>query len=435
MIVNIFLLIFGIYEITTALKCSFAKKPPQGCARFGVMTDMHYYPANLVNCNSPVYQNYLKQDAKLTEESGAVIDAAINAMLACEVEFVILAGDLTNEGEKQSHLELAELLHKFTQKGIQVFVTPGNHDINNRLAMSYLNNEQTPIDTINEHDFEEIYYNFGFKQAYSRDVDTLSYCARVKEGLNIITIDANQYKNNKDKPLPDGILSDDSVTWAENEIRSSLKRGERIIGVMHHGLVEHFENQGKSFRAFLVNDFDKIGQRLVEAGLDFVFTGHLHAQDISSAIYNGKSITDIETAALTSVPFAWRLCCINHDELIIETRYIDEIDFDYGSDLPFRKWATQRVWEGLLELEAYFLKQYNGLTEEQTKIAAPYYARAFMAHFCGDENPSQEDKEFYLKHKNDPQSPYYEVAKIFSALWTDLPDSDNDLTLHLRHID
>jgi hypothetical protein len=252
--------------------------------------------------------------------------------------------------------------------------------------------------------------------------------------LNIITIDANQYKRNKDNPLPEGILSEASIKWAETEIRNSLSRGERIIGVMHHGLVEHFENQGKSFSAFLVKDFESIGRRLVEAGLDFVFTGHLHAQDISWATYNGKKIFDIETAALTSAPFAWRLCNLHKDELVIETKYIEAIDYDYGSDKPFREWAMKRVWDGLLELEAYFLKNHNGLNEEQTQLAAPYYARAFMAHFCGNERPRKEDTEFLEKHKNDPLSPYFEVARISSALWTDQPDSDNNLIIKLRTI-
>lgn len=203
---------------------------------------------------------------------------------------------------------------------------------------------------------------------------------------------------------------------------------------MHHGLVEHFFDQGRTFSPFLVKDFELIGKRLAQAGLDFVFTGHLHAQDVSSASFEGVVIYDIETAALTSAPFAWRQLQLKKDELDINTVYIDDIDFDYGSELPFRKWAMKRVWNGLLELESYFLKHHNGLTEEQTKLVAPYYARAFMAHFCGDEAPSEEDIQFYEKHKSSPSSPFYKVANIFKALWTDTSTSDINLSIPLRHL-
>ncbi len=402
--------------------------------RFAVMTDMHYYPVSLVNSRSRSYLEYLKQDAKLTLESEAVIKAAIKDMIKRRVEFVVLAGDVTNEGERLSHEQLAILLKEFTANGIQVFITPGNHDINNGLAYSLLGDTPQKIDSITASDFEEIYYDYGFRQAYSRDTATLSYCTQIKPGLRIITLDASQYKEKAERPLPDGILNEETVRWAENMISKAVTHGDRILGVMHHGLVEHFHDQGKTFSAFLVKNYEEIGARLARAGLDFVFTGHLHAQDVSSAIYDGITIYDIETAALTSAPFAWRLLTLKPDELNIETRYIDDIDFDYGSELPFRQWAMKKVWNGLLELEAYFLKQHNGLSEEQTRIVAPYYARAFMAHFCGDENPDEEDIEFYEKHKSNPKSPFYNVARIFSALWTDTTSDDINLTIPLRKI-
>ncbi len=428
------LLLPVLYFFLACLKVNFDNSDNIAETRFAVMTDMHYYPASLVNSRSRSYLEYLKQDAKLTLESGAVIKTAIKDMIRHQVEFVILAGDVTNEGERLSHEQLAKPLKEFTANGIQVIITPGNHDINNSLAYSLLGDIPQKIDSITASDFEKIYFDYGFRQAYSRDTTTLSYCTQIKPGLRIITLDASQYKEKTERPIPDGILFEETIRWAENMIIEAVSQGNRIIGVMHHGLVEHFHDQGKTFSAFLVKNYEETGARLARAGLEFVFTGHLHAQDISNAIYDDITIYDIETAALTSAPFAWRLLTLKPDELDIETMYIDDIDFDYGSELPFRQWAMKRVWNGLLELEAYFLKQHNGLNEEQTRIVAPYYARAFMAHFCGDENPDREDIEFYEKHKSNPQSPFYNVASIFSALWTDTTSNDINLSIPLRKI-
>jgi 3',5'-cyclic AMP phosphodiesterase CpdA len=426
------LLVLLIVVFISIMKTEYKKMHRNSVTRFAVMTDMHYFPESLVNPHSLSFQDYLKQDAKLTLESGAVIKKAIGDMIRLKIEFVILAGDVTNEGEKVSHTELAGFLREFNENGIQVFITPGNHDINNPQAYNFMRDNPDRIATITPSDFEDIYNDYGFRQAFSRDENTLSYCAQIKPGLKIITIDANQYKFHKRNSIPDGILTEDTLQWAETLIKKAVDNGERMIGVMHHGLVEHFLDQGKTFNAFLVKDFEEIAERLARAGLEFVFTGHLHAQDVSSARYGNHTIYDIETAALTSVPFAWRLLRLMPDELDIETVYIDDIDYDYGSNLPFREWASEKVWKGLLELESFFLRSHNGLTEEQTKIVAPYYARAFMAHFKGNEKPEAEDIEFYEKHKSDPDSPFHKVARIFSALWTDSPEGDLNLSLPLR---
>jgi 3',5'-cyclic AMP phosphodiesterase CpdA len=418
--------------LITALKLRVRKNDRAPVARFALMTDMHYYPASLINPQSKAYKEYLIKDAKLTLESGAVIKAAISDMIKHKVEFVILAGDVSNEGEKLAHIELANMLKVFTKNKIKVFITPGNHDINNNLAAEFLSDSPRKIDTVDEKEFRKIYKNYGFNRAYSTDKETLSYCADIKPKLKIILIDANQYKACSPKPVPDGILSEDTIAWAENEIRLAIENGNRIIGVMHHGLLEHFPDQGKTFSAFLVRDFQKIAARFAHAGLEFVFTGHLHAQDISSVMFDDHTIYDIETAALTSAPFAWRLLNLKIDELDIKTIYIEDIDFDYGENTPFREWAMSRVWQGLLQLESHFLRNHNGLNAEQTKIAAPYYARAFLAHFCGDEKPTDEDMQFYEKHRNNPNSPFYKIAQIFSSLWTDLPAGDNSLSIPLK---
>ncbi|MDP8220636.1 MAG: metallophosphoesterase [Candidatus Stygibacter frigidus] len=426
------LILFSIVMLMAALSVRKIHPKDKTHTMFAVMTDMHYFSVSLINQQSLSYQVYLKQDAKLTLESGAVIKEAIHQMVKSEIEFVILAGDVSNEGEKLSHEELAGFLRVFEANGIKVFITPGNHDINNPQAYSFLRDIPERIETVTPREFETIYYDYGFRQAFSRDRTTLSYCAEIKPGLKIITLDANQYRFHKKNSIPNGVLTESTLQWAENLIRDAVVKGERMIGVMHHGVVEHFLDQGETFVAFLVKDYQEVGKRLAEAGLEFVFTGHLHAQDVSSARFDEHTIYDIETAALTSVPFAWRLLTLKPEEMDVETVYIEDIDFDYGSEKPFRTWASERVWKGLLELESFFLKSHNGLTEEQTKIVAPYYARAFMAHFKGNEKPGAEDIEFYEKHKSDPNSPFQKVARIFSALWTDQTESDLNLSIPLK---
>ncbi|MFQ8842968.1 MAG: metallophosphoesterase family protein [Clostridium fessum] len=59
------------------------------------------------------------------------MDAFLDDMKEEDPDLLILSGDLTLDGEKASHEELAELLEGLSEAGIEVAVIPGNHDINN----------------------------------------------------------------------------------------------------------------------------------------------------------------------------------------------------------------------------------------------------------------------------------------------------------------
>ena len=41
---------------------------------------------------------------------------------------LILSGDLTNNGEKESHIDIAEKLKEIEKNGTAVYVIPGNHE-------------------------------------------------------------------------------------------------------------------------------------------------------------------------------------------------------------------------------------------------------------------------------------------------------------------
>ena len=142
------LMLFSVVLIMTALSMSKINLKDKNKTRFAVMTDMHYFSVSLINQHSLSFRDYLKQDAKLTLESGAVIKSAIKQMIRSDIEFVILAGDVSNEGEKLSHEELAGFLNVFKVNGIKVYITPGNHDINNPLAFNFLRDIPERIYTV-----------------------------------------------------------------------------------------------------------------------------------------------------------------------------------------------------------------------------------------------------------------------------------------------
>lgn len=53
-------------------------------------------------------------------------------------DVLLISGDLTKDGEREGHEALAGILERFEEEtGAQVYITPGNHDLNNSNAMNF----------------------------------------------------------------------------------------------------------------------------------------------------------------------------------------------------------------------------------------------------------------------------------------------------------
>lgn len=138
-------------------------------------------------------------------ESDAFLNALLNTVKQDDPDVLLISGDLTKDGEKESHEALAEKLEKFEEEtGTQVYIAPGNHDLNNANAMNF-NTEDgvaVPDGRTSQKDYKEIYgdlvYNddsvvAAFTPAEGNQGGGLSYVARPKDGFTIISIDSARY--------------------------------------------------------------------------------------------------------------------------------------------------------------------------------------------------------------------------------------------------
>lgn len=97
-----------------------------------VATDMHYFAEKLAGNRCDSFVGMARGgDGRVLEYGWEVMDAFLDDMKKEDPDLLILSGDLTLDGEKASHEELAELLEGLSEAGIEVAVIPGNHDINN----------------------------------------------------------------------------------------------------------------------------------------------------------------------------------------------------------------------------------------------------------------------------------------------------------------
>ncbi|MBQ0070176.1 MAG: metallophosphoesterase, partial [Bacteroidales bacterium] len=102
-----------------------------------LFTDLHYLSPALMNNGGTTLQKEIDGDNKMFDKASDVLNAIISKALAEKPAGVLIPGDLTKNGEKYSHNEVAAALQQLVDAGIKVWVVPGNHDVNNTNARSF----------------------------------------------------------------------------------------------------------------------------------------------------------------------------------------------------------------------------------------------------------------------------------------------------------
>ena len=93
-------------------------------------TDLHYIAPTLTD-NGALFTDLIEQgDGKVMAYSDALIEAFVAQVIAEKPDALILSGDLTFNGARESHEALSLRLARVRDAGIPVFVLPGNHDLN-----------------------------------------------------------------------------------------------------------------------------------------------------------------------------------------------------------------------------------------------------------------------------------------------------------------
>lgn len=310
--------------------------------RLATLSDLHYYPSVLAphkeDENYDAFLEKLLLSNVYYEELDHIIDTAFDSLAAEAIgpqglKYVVLSGDLTINGEKQGHEELAEKLAAFEESsGIKVFVINGNHDINNSKAASYSTVE---VERTTPQDFMEIYYDFGFEEAYHTFIDyksvsdkqtiesqagMLSYSVQLDGGYRLIMLDAGHYsadvtEDGSDEHETSGGLTKELYEWLLAEIADAKANGETPI------LNTHWNMSGINYLheyvlvGFVIDEHYKLQEELADAGLHYAFSGHQHTSDIDITYSdNGEVMYSIVTPTLTEFPAAYRLTEFSYDK-------------------------------------------------------------------------------------------------------------------------
>ncbi len=287
--------------------------------KIAVISDLHVMAPELLKKDGSAFEQYLSRDRKMLRESVEILDTLVTDMIELKPHLVLVTGDLTKDGERASHLLVADRLQRLTDAGIQVLVVPGNHDINNPDAKTYDGDTATQADTITRQDFAAIYRHAGYDEHSRRDDDTLSYCRDITPHLTILAIDACMDRLNtfvsrgdaRDHCKTSGNLEPSTQQWLVEQASAATAAGRRVIAMMHHHLVPHFHMEDTLASPYMVDDAHQLCQRLIDAGVHVIFTGHLHISDICQTSTRSGSMVEVATAAAVGYPCQWRIATCN----------------------------------------------------------------------------------------------------------------------------
>ncbi len=112
-------------------------RPGYPAARFAVISDPHLYYAAALGAEGEAFAEEIAYDRKMVVESADIIGEALRRVRSSGVQFLLVPGDLTQEGERVNHERFASLLADVERSGVPVYVLPGNHDILNPDAAAF----------------------------------------------------------------------------------------------------------------------------------------------------------------------------------------------------------------------------------------------------------------------------------------------------------
>ncbi len=401
----LYAVIIALPVLLTAFGCYRAFRYSMGCAEirsgqsfsFFITNDLHHLSKSTYD-NGTAFAAFLTTaGGKLVKYSGEMLETLEKEIELASPDFLIINGDMTCNGDRESHLELVQMLESIERSGTCAFVVPGNHDILNPCSQRFTGEMSIKSDGITYEEFRNIYARFGYDDAISRDADSLSYLAMPAEDVWLLMLDSTHSQLNAGRQYPElgGSLTPDTLKWIEQCGELARENKARLIAIMHHSLLDH---SPIIHMDYTIKDNDELLKVFEKCGIDIVLTGHVHIQDIKTQQSGAQKLYDLATSSLAVYPHQYgRMNFVPGKGLYYRTVKLDN-----------RYWTerVQATGESLPDIEAYSVhafieqccKQYDNfkldlktLSEEDKDKVCDTIARMNLLYFAGFRNEALDD--------------------------------------------
>lgn len=105
-----------------------------------------------------------------------------------------------------------------------------------------------------------------------------------------------------------GDVEERILRWICKSIKTDVADEKLVFGMLHQNVVPHFTMEPDVLSLFTFDDYKKVGEVFADAGLKYVFTGHMHASDIAYTVsQNGNVLYDMEVGTAIGLGAAYRI--------------------------------------------------------------------------------------------------------------------------------
>ncbi|MBQ3137539.1 MAG: metallophosphoesterase [Clostridia bacterium] len=269
--------------------------------KVNIISDIHYYSKETGISG----KGFEKENAKTPNDllnCEEILTALMNQLAEDECETVLVSGDVTTMAEKEAHEGVIKLLRSLKKRGKRVYVITATHDFHDGdVTRRYNGDEAVTVPAVKRDELWDMYREFGPDEAISVHRDSMSYVVQLCDGYRLFAL--NDDRNHKGASG----FSDDCFEWITQQIKDAQENGQFIIPMTHHPMLSPSPFYKIIGGGNIMGEAEKRIDEFTEMGLNYMFTGHTHMQDISyKYTEKGKVFYDITTAAAVGYPATFR---------------------------------------------------------------------------------------------------------------------------------
>lgn len=290
--------------------------------KFYLITDTHYFK-NSLGAFGAEYEDFMDGEQKCFAETQA-INEAVFAYLeeAKDADLVLIAGDLSFWGERESHAGFLTLLQALKASGKRICVVTAGHDYDTNPRAYNENGRYTP-ECITFSEAYDLYKDYGYAEAIAFNREHLSYVAQLSADVRLLVL-CNDVDGKKHIAYDDEFLA-----WIKAQAQQAQADGQMMIAMEHYPVLP-----GQPVLALIGDARQAESQKLIDTladnGVHLIFTGHMHNQSINMVTTaKGNKFYDVCTGSVIGWPAFLRRVTIQDAETVqIESIQIPEFAWD-----------------------------------------------------------------------------------------------------------
>lgn len=292
------------------------------------ITDTHYYSKK--NYDSDPWSLPQWNDQIAMRESEEIIKKAFSIIKNDKAaEAVILTGDITHHGDKESCDEMLSILESTEKSGKNVIAFIDSHDYFPEGIRFDKNGKPYPKKATTREIVQPLFTKFNTYKAIDIYKDEFSCVIELNENLRFLIL---SYESSEKGPY----ISDEYFEWVKLQANKAKQECRLLIAGIHPPLISPNPAYSIMGKGNIVVDSEKVAEKFANAGIPLVLCGHSHMQAINQIENSdGRKFYCVSTSSLVGSPPKMRRIVFDTVDMTfdIETITMDLPELNLGMPL------------------------------------------------------------------------------------------------------